>query len=196
MKSFLALLVALAAVLMLSSCTSPASDGHTDHQDGADGTSTVETKPAEFNDADVAFATDMIPHHQQAVQMSALVPERSTNPQVIELAAAVAAAQGPEIETLKVFLVQWGGGEGHEGHDMGDMPMPGMVDEGTMTKLASLNGNEFDALWLTSMIAHHEGAIEMANTELADGANVDAKTLAQQIVTTQQAEIDQMRQMG
>ena len=66
-----------------------------------------------------------------------------------------------------------------QGHDMGTMQMPGMVDDGTMTKLESLNGAEFDTLWLQSMIGHHEGAIAMANTELADGANADAKSLAQ-----------------
>jgi uncharacterized protein (DUF305 family) len=198
MKSLLAVLAAPATVLFLSACSSPAPDEHGTNSASAD-TSTVVTKPADFNDADVAFATDMIPHHQQAVEMSAMVPERSSDPQVVKLAADISAAQGPEIETMKVFLVQWTGGEapaGHEGHDMGDMQMPGMLDEGTMTKLESLRGNEFDTLWLQSMIGHHEGAIEMAKTELADGANVDAKRLAQGIVTGQEAEIDQMRQMG
>ena len=71
----------------------------------------------------------------------------------------------------------------------GGMRMDGMVDDATMTKLESLKGTEFDTLWLQSMIGHHEGAIKMAKTELAAGANVDAKTLAQQIVTGQQAEI-------
>ena len=78
---------------------------------------------------------------------------------------------------------------------MDGMQMPGMVDDGTMSKLESLKGAEFDTLWLQSMIGHHEGAIEMANTEIADGANADAKTLAQEIVTAQQAEIAQMKQM-
>jgi uncharacterized protein (DUF305 family) len=64
-----------------------------------------------------------------------------------------------------------------------------------MTKLESLQGAEFDTLWLQSMIAHHEGAIEMAQTEIASGANDDAKRLAQGIVTTQQGEITQMKQI-
>ena len=59
----------------------------------------------------MTFATDMIPHHQQAVDLSALVPDRSTNPAVIKLAADISAAQGPEIETMKAFLVQWNAGE-------------------------------------------------------------------------------------
>jgi uncharacterized protein (DUF305 family) len=73
--------------------------------------------------------------------------------------------------------------------------MPGMVDEATMARLTSLEGSEFDQLWLQSMIGHHQGAIEMAKTEIANGANVDAKSIAQNIVTTQQAEIDQMNQL-
>jgi uncharacterized protein (DUF305 family) len=219
MKPFPARIVAVlafAAVLFVSACGSPAPDGHGDHAQGAQGptadTSTVVTKPADSNDADVSFVTDMIPHHEQAVAMSALVSDRSTNPEVVKLAAGISAAQGPEIETMKVFLVQWTGGEapaggqersdpgngvggGHEGHDMGTMQMPGMVDDATMAKLGSLKGADFDTLWLQSMIGHHEGAIAMAKTELADGANVDGKKLAQDIITTQEAEITQMKQM-
>jgi uncharacterized protein (DUF305 family) len=127
------------------------------------------------------------------------VPDRSTDPTVIKLAAEISAAQGPEIETMKAFLVQWSAGEdvSHGGHGgaMEGMQMPGMVDDVTMTKLASLNGVEFDRLFLQSMIGHHEGAISMANTEIADGVNADAKALAKQIVTAQQAEIGQMKQM-
>ncbi len=73
--------------------------------------------------------------------------------------------------------------------------MAGMVDEATMTKLESLSGAEFDTLWLESMISHHQGAIEMAKAEIANGENVDAKRLAQTIIDTQQAEIGQMKQM-
>jgi uncharacterized protein (DUF305 family) len=155
----------------------------------------------------------MIPHHQQAVEMAALVPDRSTNPAVIKLATDISAAQGPEIETMKVFLVQWKEGsdtnpetpvtpenpdspDSHGGHGgMDAMAMQGMIDAAAIAKLASLKGAEFDQLWLQSMISHHEGAIEMANAEIAGGTNVDAKKLAQQIVAAQQGEISQMKQM-
>jgi uncharacterized protein (DUF305 family) len=215
MKSFIAALAAAATVLLLSSCSSPASDGHADHQHGSESSAAstpAGQQPAAFNDADVTFVTDMIPHHEQAVQMSALVPDRSTDPAVLKLAADISAEQGPEIETMKAFLVQWKGGaplaggqersdsgidssqsEGHNG--MEGMQMPGMVDGGTMSKLQSLKGAEFDTLWLQSMIGHHEGAIGMSNTEIANGVNADAKKLAQEIVTTQQAEIGQMKKM-
>jgi uncharacterized protein (DUF305 family) len=189
-----AVLAALAAALFLSSCTSPASDGHTDHEPPDE--PVITGQPAGYNADDVAFATNMIPHHQQAVEMAALVPDRSTNSELIELAQQISAAQGPEIDTMKVFLVQWNenpdDSTGHEGHGS---TMQGMVDEPTMTKLGSLKGAEFDTLWLESMIGHHQGAIEMAKAEIANGENVDAKALAQKIIDAQQAEIGQMNQM-
>jgi len=210
MKSFIALLAAVPTAVLLSSCSSPASDEHANHQHGSESSqSSPAGQPAGFNDQDVDFATNMIPHHQQAVEMAAMVPDRSTNPAVIKLAADISAAQGPEIETLKVFLVQWkqGGdtpapsetpdGPDHQGHGGMDpsMNMQGMVDAAAIANLASLKGPEFDKSWMQAMIAHHEGAIEMANAEIAGGANVDAKNLAQQIVTAQQGEITQMKQM-
>jgi uncharacterized protein (DUF305 family) len=203
MKSFIAALVAAAAALFVSSCSGSASDGHSEHQQGSEtSASSAAAQPAGFNADDIAFATNMIPHHQQAVDMSAMVPERSTNPEVIKLAGAISAAQGPEKETLKVLLVQWkeGGsddpdGQSPGGHDGHGMNMQGMIDDATMSRLEALKGAEFDQLWLRSMIDHHRGAIDMANAEIANGANADAKALAQQIVTAQQAEIGQMKQM-
>jgi uncharacterized protein (DUF305 family) len=201
MKSLIASVAAIATALLVSSCTSPASDGHTDHQQGTQTSAAAQPadSTASNNAADVAFVTGMIPHHQQAVEMSALVPQRSTDPAVIKLASDISAAQGPEIETMKALLAKWnpgtdtGQGAHHGGMD--GMEMQGMVDDATMTRLESLKGADFDKLWLQSMIGHHEGAITMANTEIADGANADAKALAQQIVTAQQAEIGQMKQM-
>lgn len=189
-----AVLAAVAAALFLSSCSSPASDGHTgeEHSDEP----VITGQPAGYNADDVAFATNMIPHHQQAVELSAMVPDRSTNDQLVALAKQISAAQQPEINVMKVFLVQWNENpdtnSGHSGHGS---TKQGMVDEATMTKLTSLNGAEFDRLWLESMISHHQGAIEMAKAEIANGDNEDAKTLATNIVTTQEAEIGQMKQM-
>jgi uncharacterized protein (DUF305 family) len=190
MKPSTALVAAITAVLV-SACAAHDSAGPAAHDQGGASSSAA----AVVNDAaDVTFATDMIPHHQQAVAMAGLVPSRSSNPAVVTLASKIAAAQGPEIETMRSFLAQWGHADaGHQ--DMPGMQMQGMVDDATMTRLESLRGQEFDTLFLQSMIGHHEGAIAMAKTELANGANADAKNLAQQIVTAQQAEIDQMQQM-
>ena len=186
--------VALAAALVLTSCSHPAPDGHSDREHPE--APVITGQPAGYNADDVAFATNMIPHHQQAVALSAMVPDRSANAELIALAKQISAAQQPEIEIMKVFLVQWNENpdtnSGHAGHGS---PMAGMVDAATMTKLESLNGAEFDKLWLESMISHHQGAIEMANAEIANGDNVDAKTLAKNIVATQGTEIGQMKQM-
>lgn len=191
----LALAAAFAAVLFVSGCTeTPASDGHTDH---AHDSSEAGGQPASHNDADVAFAKDMIPHHEQAVEMSALVPDRSSDPAVVEIAAAISKAQEPEVGQMQAFLKEWTGSSetGHEGHDMGAMNMQGMVDGATMEKLETLKGADFDTLWLQSMIGHHEGAIAMAKTEIAEGANADAKELAEKIIDAQQSEITQMKSM-
>ena len=189
-----AALAAVAAALFLSSCSGPAADGHTGHEHTDE--PVITGQPAGYNADDVAFATNMIPHHKQAVELSAMVPDRSTNAELIALAQQISAEQQPEINVMKVFLVQWNENpdtnSGHAGHGNA---MQGMVDADTMTKLKSLTGAEFDKLWLESMIGHHQGAIEMAKAEIANGDNVDAKNLAKNIVTTQEAEIGQMKQM-
>jgi uncharacterized protein (DUF305 family) len=191
-----AVLACLAAAMFLSACSKAAPDA--DAGPKHDQQPMITGEPPGHNAADIAFATNMIPHHQQAVDMSALVPDRSTNADVQKLASDIAGAQGPEIQTFKVLLVQWnenpdlntGSGNGGQGGGM-----QGMVDDPTMARLASLQGAEFDQMWLHSMLGHHQGAIEMANAEIANGTNVDAKSIAQHIVTTQQAQIDQMNQL-
>jgi uncharacterized protein (DUF305 family) len=192
-----AALAAVLAALVLSSCSdSPGSSAAAPTEQQLGGEPAITGQPAGYNADDVAFATNMIPHHQQAVDLAALAPDRSSNPRLVALANQISAAQQPEINVMKVFLVQWNENpdtnSGHTGHGS---TMQGMVDPATMTKLQSLDGAEFDTLWLQSMISHHQGAIEMAKAEIANGDNVDAKSLADNIVTTQQAEIGQMKQM-
>jgi uncharacterized protein (DUF305 family) len=191
-------IAALAAALLLASCSGQASDART-AQPQTD-QPVITGQPAGYNPDDVAFATDMIPHHQQAVESSALVRDRSTNTELIALANQISAAQQPEINVMKVFLVQWTEGTGNptssdSGHAGHGSTMQGMVDAATMAKLESLNGAEFDKLWLESMISHPQGAIEMAEAELTNGDNMDAKSPAENIVTTQEAEVGQMKQI-
>jgi uncharacterized protein (DUF305 family) len=187
-------LVAATAALVLTSCSGGATESHAGHS--STDQPVISEQPAAYNADDVAFATNMIPHHQQAIEMSAMVKDHSTNTALISLANQISAAQQPEINVMKVFLVQWNENPdtstGHGGHGN---DMQGMVDAATMSKLQSLNGADFDNLWLESMISHHQGAIEMAKSEMANGANVDAKAMAKNIVTTQEAEIGQMKQM-
>ncbi|MEU0543619.1 DUF305 domain-containing protein [Nocardia sp. NPDC005978] len=151
----------------------------------------------DFDEDDVSFLQMMYPHHAQAVDMAAMVPSRSQNPELIALAASVEQAQTPEMQQITALLTAFGKGApsatagGHAGHG----GMSGMMTEAQMTELQGLTGVEFDRMWMRMMIEHHEGAITMANAELTDGVNPDAKAMAKAIVTGQQTEIDQMRTM-
>lgn len=161
---------------------------------------------AGHNDADIAFARGMIVHHQQAIEMAELAATRSGSPQVRDLAARIASAQGPEVSTLNGWLQEWGaqapaGGGMDHGGDMGGGDMGGGMDHGSgmgmmspeqMQQLSRAQGAAFDEQFLEMMIEHHRGAIEMARTELAEGTDPEAKELAQMITTTQQGEIVEM----
>jgi uncharacterized protein (DUF305 family) len=191
-----ALLLALSAALFLASCAGSSEHPESHTTDEPVGTAA----PAGFNADDHAFATNMIPHHEQAIELAALAPQNSTDADLLALAAKISAAQEPEIRALRVFLVQWDenpqDSQDDTSHgDGGHGTMAGMVDEATMTKLRSLRGAEFDRLWLQSMISHHRGAVEMAKAEVANGQNDDIKRMAQTMIDTQEAEITQMNQM-
>lgn len=84
---------------------------------------------------------------------------------------------------------------GHEGMDHGDMDMEGMSQEEAMAELESLSGAEFDRRFLELMIAHHRGAVDMAQEELDGGENPEALELAQKIIDDQQAEISETEQL-
>ncbi|MBK0866881.1 DUF305 domain-containing protein [Saccharopolyspora sp. HNM0986] len=146
--------------------------------------------------ADITFAQGMIPHHQQAVEMSRLAEQRAGAPEVRELAGKIEAAQGPEIDTLTGWLRRWGAPEGGHSQHMGasgHAGMGGMMSPQQLDELAATNGVEFDHRFLELMIAHHEGAVRMAETELARGSAPEAKKMAENIVRTQREEIDTMR---
>ena len=192
---------AVATAVLLAGCSAPEDSADDGGGSGIPETAVITGEPAGYNADDVAFATNMIPHHKQAIELSNLVPDRSTNPELAALAGQIAATQQPEINIMNVFLVQWNenpeagvdsDGEGHAGHGQA---MQGMVDDATMTRLESLRGTEFDTLWLESMISHHQGAIEMAKAEIANGENIDAIAMAETMVRMQEAEIGQMKQM-
>ena len=211
-----AALAAAATALAAAALTSCSTATHPEVQSATSATTTA-AQAAEHNSADVMFAHMMIPHHEQALELAALVPDRSTNAELQTLAKTIAAEQQPEIDAMNALLTQWDAMPGMQGMPgmpgmadmpgmsdmpghggmggMGGMGMAGMVDAATMTKLTTLSGQPFDVLWLQSMIAHHQGAIEMAQTEIADGINPDMVNLARNIVTAQQAEIDQMQRM-
>jgi uncharacterized protein (DUF305 family) len=186
-------LAALATAAVVSSCAgSPSSNEHATH-------SGQDTQSTEHNEADVAFAQNMIPHHQQAVDMSAMVPSHTANPDVIVIANHIGSDQQSEIDVLKELLARWGEptGPDHAGHDgHGAMGIDGMVDAATMDRLQYLRGSEFDVLWLRSMVKHHQGAVTMARHEVAHGQNPDAVKMAKIIVDWQQLEIGRMNTLS
>ena len=145
------------------------------------------------NDADVEFSRQMIPHHQQAIMMADLVPGSDASPEVAALAEQIKAAQAPEIAEMRGWLKDWDesvmGGHGMDGMDMGE----GMLTGAELRDLGHATGSAFDRLWLTGMIAHHEGAIAMAQEVLDDGKDPSTKKLAEAIISGQQKEITTMK---
>lgn len=208
-------LFAIAAIALLAGCSAeqPSPAGPPAGAEASAGAG----QHQQHNQADIAFAQEMIPHHQQAIAMAEMVPDRSTNQEVIELAEQINTAQGPEIATMQQWLRQWGteqpnpmngggmgsmdhgdmggmdhGGMGDGGKQMTGMGMPGMMSGQQMTQLRNAQGAAFDRMWLQMMITHHEGAVEMATQERRAGTNPDAKNLAGTIINTQQREITTM----
>ncbi|GAB2930369.1 DUF305 domain-containing protein [Streptomyces mayteni] len=201
----------LLAATVLVACGGDSDSDHSGGQgQGGSQSPSSEADPAdpaeaEWNDADVAFAQGMIPHHRQAVEMAGLAATRAESPEVGALAERIEAAQAPEIATLTEWLTAWGedvpaedeSEEGdHSEHDMSGMEeMPGMMAAEDLATLEGSEGPEFDAAFLRMMIEHHEGAVAMAETETADGAYPPALDLAAEIIAAQSEEIGQMNDL-
>ena len=177
------------------------------NDDDVTGDTNAATSTTEHNDADVAFATDMIQHHAQALAMVDMTMNRTLDSEVRALAEDIRAAQAPEIETMSDWLQNWGEdvpetmrdhANAHNNGDLGGMEhgdMPGMMTEEDMTSLEGARDAQFQAMWLEMMIRHHEGAIEMAEAEQEDGRYKPATDLARDIVASQSNEIETMRKL-
>ncbi|MER7742389.1 DUF305 domain-containing protein [Streptomyces sp. NPDC096538] len=187
-----------AAALVLAACGGNGDDAGSAGHDGHNAASaSASASQGQHNAADVAFAKGMIPHHRQAVEMADLAPERAQSPEVKRLAADIKKAQDPEIKTLSGWLTSWGEevpAEGAMDHSM-HSGMEGMMSAKEMTELENASGKAFDTAFTEMMIKHHEGAVEMAKAEQADGAYEPTKKMAGQIITSQSAEIEQMNKL-
>ncbi|QNJ93706.1 DUF305 domain-containing protein [Mycolicibacterium fluoranthenivorans] len=150
--------------------------------------------PAGSNAEDTTFGTDLMQLQQQAIQLARLAPTRSSNSDLVALANTVATGQQSESDTVKVLLVQWNDGASPPAAPGAAAPA-GALDPATVGRLESLHGQEFDTLWLQSMLGLHRAVIDLAQTEIAGGHNVDAQTLAKSILATRQAQVQQMQQM-
>ena len=193
-------LIGAGALVVLAISTGCSGSNETEHPAGHTSASSASAAPTAsaaaeaHNDADVMFAQHMIPHHQQAVEMSdMLLGKQGIDARVVQLANQIKAAQGPEIQQMQGWLTQWGT-PSMPPMSVHDMPeMQGMMSGADMTALQNAQGVEATKLFLTQMIAHHEGAVTMAQTEIKDGQYPPAVDLAHAIVTSQQQEIDTMK---
>jgi uncharacterized protein (DUF305 family) len=148
-------------------------------------------------EADVMFTQEMIPHHEQAVEMAdlALDPVREASPAVQALAKRIKAAQSAEIVDMKAWLREWDAAATSEHMEhMGENGM-GMMSTAQMTALSEATGAAFDRLWLEGMIEHHEGALMMASHIAERGEDPRVQQLSQAIDSSQTAEITEMKQL-
>lgn len=195
-KKYLLGACAIAVVGLLSACetgvggtASPVSDAPAESaSDGAE--------RSEHNAGDIRFAQQLLPHHEQAVVISELAVERSTDQEVTALAQRIHGARGPEMKQLMALLQGWGEpvappDHGDVGH--GDF---GLLTEEELQHLGQVSGSEFDREWLRLMIEHHEGAVEIAEIELRDGADSLAKLFAQNVVDSQTGELAELRALA
>lgn len=190
LRSTLTIVGVLVTVITLSACSTTTTMGGMDHSSSSAPSSSSENTGA-FNDSDVAFAMGMVPHHQQAVEMADMILAKDgIDQRVIDLATRIKAAQDPEILEMTAWLETWGSPmDSMSG--MGGMG-EGMMSDDDMAALDAVTGVEASKLFLEQMTTHHQGAITMAKTEISDGKNPDAITLANAIVTGQSAEITEM----
>jgi uncharacterized protein (DUF305 family) len=161
-----------------------------------------ENAASNHSQQDVMFAQMMIPHHEQALEMSVVALATSSNEDVLDLAQRIFDGQGPEIELMHSWIdsAARDGGMSHEMPDgtmmgddiMGGGVMEGMVSDEVLAELSTLESPEFDRLFLELMIGHHEGALAMV--QMIEGSdNAEARALAQEITAAQEAEIAQMK---
>ena len=163
------LLLVLISALFLSGCATSAQSN------------------SEYSADDINFAEMMIPHHEQAIEMSEIALLNTTNSEVLQLAQQIKDAQSPEIDLMK----SWKGvrTSTHAGH-----MMEGMLSESELSDLREAKESEFDALFLQGMIKHHEGAIVMAQ-EVASSKNLEVANLSAAIIAAQELEIATMKEL-
>ena len=189
--------VALVAALAFTGCATVADRGG-GMGDGMDHDGTGQTDgSSDFNQADIMFAQMMIPHHEQAIEMSDLILAKDgVDPEVVELAEEITAAQGPEIEQMESWLGEWGAPSMMDADGMGGaVGMGGMLTDEELDELAAADGTTGTTLFLEGMIEHHEGAIDMAEQHQEDGESEEALALSASIIDTQEAEIERMQEL-
>ncbi|MEO3829369.1 DUF305 domain-containing protein [Actinomadura sp. B10D3] len=156
------------------------------------------SKAAEPTAAEVGFVQMMIPHHEQALEMSGLAPSRASDERVRSLASRIDAAQKVEIKTMRSWLKENAKAvlKAHgRNHGAQHSTMAGMATPEQLKQLRDARGGAFDELYLKLMITHHQGAITMAKDVLDKGTDVTVQQMARDVQSTQLAEIDRMRDL-
>ena len=144
-----------------------------------------------YTGADIMFLQMMIPHHQQAIDISNLAMKASQDAELIELAKIIARDQAAEIKQMKAWLADAGASE-DMGHSMDGMG--GMLNDDELAALSAATGKEFDVLWLKGMTEHHDGAIHMTQM-IEDAQNADIKAFGTKVIKDQSEQIAQMKKM-
>jgi len=152
---------------------------------------------APYTVADVEFMQGMIAHHAQAIYMSRMAEKHGANPRVLRLSTKIDQSQVAEIRLMQQWLLHYGQ-VAPDTSSWRSMRMAGMLTESQLAELDAANGVGFDRAFLTLMIQHHEGALQMVKDLFAApraGQEVDVNVFANDVVTVQTAEIGVMRQM-
>ena len=183
---FLAIIGVL--IVALGFALTRSNDVDMDHMSGHMIHSSANSK---YSGADIMFLQMMIPHHQQAIDISQLALKKSKDSELRALAEKIATDQAREIVEMKAWLKDANASEdpGHSMHGMG-----GMLNDNELSKLATSSGKNFDLLWLTGMIGHHDGAIHMSSM-ITDAQNSEIKAFGEKVVADQSAQIEQMKRM-
>jgi uncharacterized protein (DUF305 family) len=164
--------------------------GLSDIQSGVEDLQNLAEGATQFSDQDLMYAQMMIPHHEQAVEMAELAATRTTNSEVLSIANKIKSAQAPEIAVMAAWL----GSKAQELHSGHSMEMKGMLTGAEFTKLENSVDAKFDQLFVTGMIAHHEGAIEMTQSILKS-ENPIVKKFGEKVVKEQTAEIKELKKI-
>ena len=188
--------VLLGVIVLLAAAVLSLSINRSDNNDMSSGSGHMghgssSSSNSNYTGADIMFLQMMIPHHQQAIDISNLAMKSSQDAELIELAKIIARDQAAEIKQMKAWLTDSGASE-DMGHSMDGMG--GMLNDDELAALSAATGKEFDVLWLKGMTEHHDGAIHMTQM-IEDAQNADIKAFGTKVIKDQSEQIDQMKKM-
>jgi uncharacterized protein (DUF305 family) len=183
--------IVLLAAAVVSLSVNGSENSTMNNSSGHMGHGSSSSSNSNYTGADIMFLQMMIPHHQQAIDISKLAMKASSDPELLELAKIIARDQAAEIKQMKAWLKDAGASE-DMGHSMDGMG--GMLNEDDLAALSAATGKEFDTLWLKGMTEHHDGAIHMTQM-IEDAQNADIKAFGTKVIKDQSDQIDQMKKM-